>query len=340
MRHLVSAIALLWFVACSPLGSVPESHAVRVEDARFVTLGGIEQWITIRGRADAPVLLVVHGGPGDVQSPLVSAYAGYERDFLLVQWDQRGAGKTYGKYRASTPELTLDRLTRDGIELAEYLRGRFPRNGVIVLGHSWGTMIATQMVRQRPALFLAYVGTGQIASWAEGVMAQFELLVRKAKDTGDAAMLAELEAIGRPDPANAEQYFAFTRPLRKYLDAADAGWLDGLIALVRRTPGFTEADLHVLGDGMTFSGRTLLPFQMQENLSTSALRFEIPYFVIQGRDDIFTPTAPAEAYFAKLVAPHKRIAILDGAGHFALVTHAARFVAILNEMIAALPRRP
>lgn len=340
MKHVVSGVVLLCLTACSAPRSVPEPRAARVEEARFVPLGGLEQWITLRGRADAPILLVVHGGPGDVQSPLVTAYADYERDFLLVQWDQRGAGKTYGKYGASTPELTLERLSQDGIELAEYLRGRFPRSRVIVLGHSWGTAIATQMVRQRPALFAAYVGTGQIASWAESVMAQFEFLVRKAKDTGDAAMLAELEAIGRPDPANAEQYFAFTRPLRKYLDAADAGWLAGLIPLVRRTPGFTDDDLRMLGDGMTFSGKVLLPIQMAEDLSTSALRFEIPYFVIQGRDDLFTPTAPAEAYFAKLVAPHKRIAILDGAGHFALVTHAARFVAILNEMVASLPPRP
>jgi pimeloyl-ACP methyl ester carboxylesterase len=125
---------------------------------------------------------------------------------------------------------------------------------------------------------------------------------------------------------------------RKFLDEADARWLSGLLALLRKSPGFTDDELTTLGDGMMFSGKTLLPTQMKEDLSTSALRFEIPYFVIQGRDDLFTLTAPAEAYFAKVVAPRKRIAIIEGAGHFALMTHAAKFLAILDEMIASIRR--
>jgi pimeloyl-ACP methyl ester carboxylesterase len=94
----------------------------------------------------------------------------------------------------------------------------------------------------------------------------------------------------------------------------------------------TDDDLAALGAGMSFSGRTLLPTQMQEQLSTTALTFELPYFVIQGRHDWFTPTEPASAYFAKVVAPHKRMVVLEGAGHFALVTHAEAFIAALRSM--------
>ena len=73
----------------------------------------------------------------------------------------------------------------------------------------------------------------------------------------------------------------------------------------------------------------------QENLSTAALRFQLPYFVIQGRDDIFTPTDPAEAYFDKISAPKKKMVILEGAGHFALATHPQQFLAALREVLSA-----
>jgi pimeloyl-ACP methyl ester carboxylesterase len=306
-----------------------------IHEARYLALGGIEQWITIRADDDTkPVLLLVHGGPGDVQSPLVSTYRPYERDFVLVQWDQRGAGLTYARHRDSTPDLTLEQVAADGIALAESLSVRFGRR-VVVFGHSWGTAIATLMVQRRPELFLAYVGTGQIASWAESVEAQFEFLRGRARATGDRALAAELDSIGRPDPMNAEQYFHFTRSLRQSLDESDAAWLGGLRALLADS---NHADLTAIGDGMQFSGRTLLPTQMRETLSTDALRFELPYFVIQGRDDRFTPTAPVERYFARVRAPVKRLVVLEGAGHFALATHAARVSATLRSLVAPLVR--
>ena len=320
--------------ACSAPDGTGGGEAMRVEQAAFVEVGGIDQWVTIRGDdSRSPILILVHGGPGDVQSPFTSAYAPYERAFVLVQWDQRGAGRTYGKYGDQTPDLTLERVVQDGIELAEYLRSRFDGNEIIVLGHSWGTAIATRMVLARPELFGAYVGTGQIASWAESVQWQFDFLKRQARDAGDVEWLAELEAIGRPDPMNADQYFAFTRPLRQQLSDSDAAWLMGIVDRTRNPPLLDEAHLETIGNGMRLSGAALLATQMQERLSTTALRFALPYYVIQGRLDVFTPTAPAEAYFEKVVAPDKEMVVIESAGHFALVTHATGFVSALEKVL-------
>ena len=104
-------------------------------------------------------------------------------------------------------------------------------------------------------------------------------------------------------------------------------------ALMKDSSVMTEDVLAAVSGGMTFSGRTLLPTQMQEELSTTALTFKLPYFVIQGQDDWFTPTAPARSYFDKVVAPRKRMVVLDGAGHFALVTHANAFIATMKAML-------
>jgi pimeloyl-ACP methyl ester carboxylesterase len=117
-----------------------------------------------------------------------------------VQWDQRGAGRTFAKNGAAG--LTRERLIADGIDLAERLHKRFFGAPLILLGHSWGSIIATGMAQQRPDLFAAYVGTGQAASWADTVQFQFDFLKRRYLEKGARTRLAALEAIGKPDPKN------------------------------------------------------------------------------------------------------------------------------------------
>src|SRR6478672_7356876 len=96
-----------------------------IDEAGYVNIGGIEQWVTIRGQDRAnPVLLFLHGGPGDVTSCWTfRMFDPWEDHFTVVQWDQRGAGRTLKKSgTAGAPSLTVDRMAQDGIELAEYLR--------------------------------------------------------------------------------------------------------------------------------------------------------------------------------------------------------------------------
>ena len=148
---------------------LPTATTKPIQEARYVTLGGIEQWITIRGADRAnPVLLLIHGGPGDAQSALRSTYAVYEKDFTIVQWDQRGAGRTYIKNPNSPPEP--ERVELDGIELAQYLCSYLTKKKIVLLGHSWGSYLAIGMVQRRPELFAAYVGTGQVGSWRANLL--------------------------------------------------------------------------------------------------------------------------------------------------------------------------
>jgi pimeloyl-ACP methyl ester carboxylesterase len=308
-----------------------QRSAERIEQASFVTIGGIEQWVTIRGDDRRnPVLLLLHGGPGDVQSPFVSTYAPYEKDFVLVQWDQRGAGRTFAKNGAAG--VTREKLIADGIDLAEQLHKRFPGTPLIPFGHSWGSIIATGMVQQRPELFAAYVGTGQVSSWAELVQFQFDFLKQRYTENGDTAALAALEAIGKPDPKNVKQYFGFSRPIRQHMNAADTAWLTGLKDRYSAN-GETEVTLKAIGDGMSASGSALIDASVAGDLSATATSFKIPYYVIQGRHDLFSPTPFVEAYFNKISAPKKRLIIIEDAGHFALATHQAEVIAALKAMI-------
>jgi proline iminopeptidase len=326
-RVAAAFLASLLLAALARAQSPPQ----RLEEASFLTIGGIEQWVTIRGddRRNR-VLLLLHGGPGDVQSPFISTYAPYEKDFVLVQWDQRGAGRTFAKSGAAG--VSLEKLVVDGIDLAKQLHKRFPKQKLIVFGHSWGSVVATEMVQQRPELFDAYVGTGQVAAWADSVQFQFDFLKRRYKEKADAIALASLEAIGKPDPKNLQQYFSFSRPIRQHLNPSDTAWLAEM-RKVAVANGETETTMKATGEGMTVSGAALSGSMVAEDLSATALRFKIPYYVIQGRHDLFTPTPLAEAYFNKVSAPRKRLIIIEDAGHFALATHQADVIAALKETV-------
>jgi pimeloyl-ACP methyl ester carboxylesterase len=321
----------LLLAAAVAFNECADAQAKRIEESAFVTIGGIEQWVTVRGDDDRkPVLLLLHGGPGDVQSPFISTYAPYEKDFVLVQWDQRGAGRTFAKN--GTAGLTREKLIADGIELAERLHERFRRAPLILFGHSWGSIIATNMAQRRPDLIAAYVGTGQVTAWADTVQFQFDFLKRRYQENGDSTGLAALEAIGKPDSENVQQYFAFSRPIRQNMDASDTAWLTGLKDAYNAN-GETESTLKAIGDGASASGRALIEASVATDLPATAISFKVPYYVIQGQDDLFAPTPLVKAYFNRISAPKKRLSIIEDAGHFALATHQAEVIAALKEIL-------
>src|SRR5471030_1047078 len=139
------------FGAATSVASAAERASTGIDRSLFVPLGGIDQWINIRGEDRRnPVLLFVHGGPGEAQWPEAAHFRPWEKDFTVVQWDQRGAGHTYGRYGAKTPDMTLDRIANDGVELAAYLCRTLDKKKIIALGHSWGSIIAVTMVQREP----------------------------------------------------------------------------------------------------------------------------------------------------------------------------------------------
>lgn len=327
MRSIWLTLAGMVYAAAS----ICQASGARIDEAHFVKIGGIEQWVTVRGDdARKPVLLLLHGGPGDVQSPFVSVYGPYEKDFVLVQWDQRAAGRTFTKSGAAG--LSLEKQISDGIDLAQQLRQRFPKQKLVVLGHSWGSIVATGMVQQRPELFDAYVGTGQVAAWADTVQFQFNFLKDRYREKGDAEALAKLEAIGKPDPKNVGQYFGFSRPIRQYFNPSDTAWFASM-QQVLASNGETEETIKAAGAGMNASGAALVGAMVQTDLPATAPNFKTPYYVIQGRHDLFAPTMLAEAYFAKVAAPRKKMVVIEDAGHFALATHQKEFVAALKDVL-------
>ncbi len=329
-RRTFFPVWIIFVCATAPLTALADKPAAGIDESTFVPIGGIEQWISIRGQnRDNPVLLVGHGGPGEPQWPAADRYAPWEKAFTFVQWDQRGAGHTYGRYGEKTPEVTLDRIARDGVEVANYLCDKLGKKKLIVLGHSWGSLVAIRMVQLAPSRFAAYVGTGQVASWSASVNFQYEALLAKARRDHDEAATKELEAIVHPDPNDSKQYFSFTKNLRAVMAPADQAWLKSLRENAPRLMASHPKDFQDLIDGMNFTGSRVLPDQIETNLPKTARRLDTAIFLIQGRDDIITPTQAAVDYVDGIQAPFKKIFLIPNAGHFAFMTSSSEFLVAL-----------
>ena len=316
--------------------SVPRQ---RIDESTFVTLGGLEQYITIHGdRRSNLILLVVHGGPGDPQSPFRAEYSAYEHDFTVVQWDQRGSGRTFGRYKDRTPNLTLEQIVSDGVELAQYLTRHLTQNKILVLGHSWGSVVATEMVQKRPELFAAYIGTGQVGSWDRGLRFQKDFVRKRAGDEGNQEAVSAIDSIQNFDPGNLQHFLAVNRFLRGYFGKADREWLSSLRDRTQRATSPAEAQ--EIGAGMNLSGQALYPAVIREDLFAGAKNFQVPVYVIQGREDVSTPTPVATDYFNSIQAPSKKLFVIDEAGHFALVTHQTDFLRILQGIVREVRSLP
>lgn len=328
-----AAIAIL-LLAITLIAKAQTSNA-RIDKTEFVRLGNIDQWISIRGDNRAnPVLLVVHGGPGEAQWPQAEIYRPWEKSFTVVQWDQRGSGHTFGRYGTDTPDVTLDRISKDGVELAQYLCRDLGKKKIIVLGHSWGSLVATHMVQMRPDLFAAYVGTGQVASWDATLDIQYDLLLAKARRDGDQATVKKLEAVGRPGPSGAD-HFSFLNEyhFRSLWPASDHAWLQHLRSQAAELRTSEPEQFKNLEDGMEFTGEHVLPDQIATNLPKTACDLHTAYFVIQGQDDVVAPTQAVVDYFKCIKAPKKELILMPNEGHFAFMTAPDKFLRWLTSKV-------
>ncbi len=166
---------------------VAEALAIRtpngIDEAGFVRIGGIEQWVSLRGEDVAnPVIVVAHGGPGSSLTPFISETTrGWEKHFTVAHWDQRGAGLTFSRAPKGQGEVALERIAEDGLEVTAHALKRIGQAKAIVLGGSWGSMVAVVMARRRPELFHALVGTGQVVDSARNEAVGYQALLTRVQ---------------------------------------------------------------------------------------------------------------------------------------------------------------
>jgi pimeloyl-ACP methyl ester carboxylesterase len=312
-----------------------------VDEARYVTAGGIEQWITIRGvDRRNPVLLFLHGGPGDATNPWgYAAFRSWLKAFTVVQWDQRGAGRTLGKNGPPpAATMTLARMTQDGIEIAEFLCKTLQKDRIVVVGHSFGSILGVFMVKARPDLFYAFVGTGQVADPARNYSVAYNELLKHAEARGEQTATRELTEVG-PPPYSDGRGYAIQRKWANLFEGADA-FLATMFGLALSAPNYALKDVNDWVEGQNVSGRYLVPQTSALDSKALAGEFAVPVFVMQGAEDFTTPTSLAREFVNSIQAPQKAFITIQGGGHFAVFTKADVALRELSARVRPLAMAP
>lgn len=298
-----------------------------------VNLNGSEQWISIRGKdVNKPVLLFLAGGPGGSQ--LVTerrALGELEDHFVVVNWEQPGAGKSFDAVDRST--LTPEHYLTDGIALVHYLRERFDEAKVYVLGESWGSALGIWMVQRNPELFHAFIGTGQMVAFLETDLMCYDFALKWAQERGDTEKIAQLQKPGPPP------YYG------KGMALKEATYLMDTFNYMNQDPAISDDGFNTFQDlagseyglydkvswfrGVLETLDIVYPQLWEVDFRVQATQLEVPVYFLIGRHDVNAPPVLTEQYYELLNAPHKELIWFERSGHNPWVTESTEFVDVV-----------
>jgi pimeloyl-ACP methyl ester carboxylesterase len=311
------------------IASLRFESAQGIIEQSFIPIGGIEQCISIRGEnRHNPALLVLHGGPGSCYSIFTPHLRSWEKHFTVVQWDQRGAGRTFKRMGSrGSGEMSMKQLTADTIEVAEYLRAHLCQGRILLLASSMGSTFGLQAARIRPDLFYAYVGTDQNVGMVRGREQRHRQLLDRLRAHGMLKGARTVERIGA-DATNwtSRDFTAIAQWTMKSDPPSFRRTMKLLKDAVWYAPGWTLWDIRAFVKGMHFSLEQLLPEMVRYDAWAAGTCFNLPIFLFQGENDLLTLAAEAQAYFDDLEAPAKRMELIPDAGHFAMFLQPERFL--------------
>jgi pimeloyl-ACP methyl ester carboxylesterase len=298
-----------------------------------IKLGGINQCISIRGKnIDDPILLYLHGGPGTPVMPLFRYFqAPLEEHFIVVQWEQRGAGKSFS-WKIPKESMNIEQFILDLHELIEILRKRFNKDKIYLMGHSWGSVLGTYMVQRNPELFYAYIGVGQASDTIETEKIMYQFVLDRSVEIKNKKAIKKLEKIGPPfnglQPPyknfykggyqakmgvygfvlkfggiiyNVRDYNTFLRLFLKYLPIFK--------------PEYSLFDLIKIIQGNVFSTKLMMEELLTVNLFKQVPELKVPVYILMGRHDYNWSAELAKKYFDTLKAPKKEFIWFEKSAH-------------------------
>jgi len=289
-----------------------------------INLGGIDQWVLIRGwEKSNPVLLFLHGGPG---APLftyareIGVTAKLEQNFVMVYWEQRGTGKSFSH---SIPEesMTIEQLISDTFELSKIMIDRFKVHRIYIVGRSWGSLIGLFTAKRRPELFYAYIGIGQMVYPLENDSISYQYTLKIAERFRNEEALKDLKKIGDP-PYGYEELIIQRKWLTGFYEVMMAEKFNKKRINYRKkllsTPEYSLIDIFKMGTDPFFSIKYLWNNEFYKvNLFNEVPQIGIPVFFLAGRYDYFTPSEIIENYYQKLHASKgKEFIWFEHSGHY------------------------
>ncbi|CAA9286857.1 MAG: Proline iminopeptidase [uncultured Cytophagales bacterium] len=311
-----------------------------VQESYAVKIGGIRQWVYARGRdKNNPVILFVHGGPASPVSPLMWMFQSpLEEYFTVVNYDQRASGKTYlaNDTTGLGKTINIEQYVTDAIELAQFITEKYNQRKVILMAHSWGTIVAMKAVLKRPDLFYAYVGMGQIINTRDNERLSFNYGVQRAARLRHDTALKELQSIA-PYPGD--------KPITRERIIIARKWpqyFGGLTAYRNNSayffnapllsPEYAEKETDAIDLGSLFTLGRILPEFLNVNF-TGIKSFPVPVFMFMGRHDYTTPNQPTEEWLKNVKAPIKKGIWFEHSAHLIFLEEPGKMlVTLINEV--------
>ena len=308
-----------------------EILAGSIAEIAYLRLGGIDQWVMIRGESLAnPPLILLHGGPGLSETSLFRHFnSPLEKSFTVVYWDQRGTGKSFDP---DLPRSTMnvEQFLADLDELVDAVCKRLGKSKVTIFGHSWGSALGVLYAARFPEKVAAYAGSAQVGDWAAGESLSYAYALAEAERRGNRNLVNKLRAIG--PPPHTPQGLWVERTCLQLLDFdAKAMWRMGRAML-----GESESSLVELPDtlrGFRASIDAMWSEVSQLNLLKLAPELKVPVFFFLGRKDHWVPPEASVAYFDALAAPSKKLVWFEESGHEPFVDEAEKFNASMLEWV-------
>lgn len=304
-----------------------------IAETAYRRLGGLDQWVMIRGESVAnPPLVMLHGGPGLSETALFRHFnAALEKSFTVVYWDQRGAGKSFDR-NIPRSSMTVEQLISDLGELVDAVCERVGKTRVALFGHSWGSALGMLFAARFPEKVTAYVGSGQIGDWAAGESASYAFALAEAQRLGKHRAVRKLRAIG-PPPHTAENLWTQRTWLSRLEGRMRPAAMWSLARAVLSGEESSVFDLLSTMRGFRFSLGAMWTEASRLNLIELVPELQMPVFFFLGRKDHWVPPEISLAYIDALTAPSKKIVWFEKSGHEPFVDEPAKFNAAMAQLV-------
>ena len=339
----VSVLAVLlsqWYATTPPiLGADGQPLPGSIAKLERVALNGRDQWISIRGHdVNKPVLLFLAGGPGGSQlAPVRRTLSGLEEHFVVVNWEQPGAGKSFNV--ADRDSLTPETYVADAYQLVTILQDRFGEEKVYVMGESWGSALGIMLVQRYPERFHAFIGTGQMIAFLENDLLCYDFAMDWAQERGDLQKVERLQQQGPPP------YYGDGIAMKQ------AAYLMDTFNYMNQDPAIPNSGFNTFGDlasveyglldkvnwarGPLDTLGVVYPHLWDVDFRQQAIKLEVPAYFLIGRHDVNAPVQLTKDYYELLDAPQKELIWFEKSGHTPWTTEPDLFVDVVVDSVLA-----
>lgn len=292
-----------------------------------------KQYVSIRSQKEnAPLLLYLHGGPGDAALPLFLKYnSDLERYYTVVVLEQRGAGKSYYKFEKHD-NITINTFVEDIYTLTQYLLNRFQQQKIYLIGHSWGSVLGLTFIKKYPELVQTYVGCGQVVNMKKSCQIAYEYAWSKA-DKKTRKKLAQIDCTYTKESWLQDLLFV-TRQVVKYKGSLyGKSSYNKLVIPFLCSKYYTPLDLVKRQKGSLQSIMFLWQELMQTNFENH-VQYDVPIIFVEGRHDMHVSSKLVKEYYDSILST-KEFIWFENSCHFPQWSESNKF----NQMMIDLVNR-